>query len=92
MVDLVDMFNTEAGVENCIENDEGMNALDFAQAVGLAESFLDIDNSPFYDVEELFDDDDEMHMKAEMTSLRAADNKQNIPAFERMVMKKCGLL
>lgn len=91
MTDLVDIFAAEA-VEEQPNDNGGMDSLDFAEAVGLAETFLDIESNNFENMEPLFDDDDEAHDEAERVSLKSRNNEQNIPNFERMVMKKCGLL
>ncbi len=96
MVDLVDMFES-SNIEDTAHTTEnrGMSSLDFAQAVGLAETFLEEEEEQsIHNIESLFDNKDEekMHEEAERISLKERNNTQNIPSFERLVMKKCGLI
>jgi len=82
----------ESNEIKAVQGVEDRNPLDFAEAVGLAEAMMDTRDVNFEDVETLFDNDEETHQKAELVSLNTRHNKQNIPPFERMVMRKCGLL
>jgi len=90
VIDLCEMF--ESNNFNTDLYPEERDPLDFAQAVGLAEAMMDARDVNYEDVESLFDDDERTHEKAELISLKTRHNKRNVPPFERMVMKKCGLL
>lgn len=70
---------------------DGLDALDLAAAVGLAESLIDDNRFKEFDsIETLFNQEEEKKPK-EKVSLKKEDNKTKIPAFEQMVMRKCGL-
>ena len=92
MTDLVDMFEDEGPKSTNDIEDNNFNSLDFASAIGLAETFLEEEDQVLDNTESLFDNSDpeKMHEEAERVSLKEKNN--NIPTFERYVMKKCGLL
>lgn len=93
MIDLVGMFDQDLDNTSLDNGSVAFDPLDMAEAIGLAESMMDVDRSDYTNVERLFDgDDEEAHQEAERVSLRDRNNKQNIPNFERMVMGKCNLL